>query len=209
VVVADRCISTIPVQHLLPCLPDVPAQVAQAAGDLVYNSLACVALETDGPVPPISWLYVPAPSLGKTNRVSFPSNYSPRAAPPGCGSILAEITHRPGDEVSRMTDDELIGEATATVVAMGIMTKDRIRRARVMRRKFAYVVYDLDYPANIRTVKEHCDRIGIPLVGRFAQFEYLNMDGCIRSVMDFVKGFRIVKRAPGPAAVPGRPACRI
>jgi UDP-galactopyranose mutase len=23
-------------------------------------------------------------------------------------------------------------------------------------------------------------------VGRFAQFEYLNMDGCIRSVMDYV-----------------------
>jgi protoporphyrinogen oxidase len=69
---------------------------------------------------------------------------------------------------------------------MQILNMDQIVYSSVERQPFAYVVYDLDYQKNIAIVKEYFNTIGIPLVGRFAQFEYLNMDGCIRSVMDFV-----------------------
>ena len=86
-----------------------------------------------------------------------------------------------------MTDAELTGEVTAMLETMGIFTRERIVSTSVERQPFAYVVYDLDYQKNIRLVQEFCTAAGIPLVGRFAQFEYLNMDGCIRSVMDFVK----------------------
>ncbi|MBE6070198.1 MAG: FAD-dependent oxidoreductase, partial [Clostridium lundense] len=54
--------------------------------------------------------------------------------------------------------------------------------------EYAYVVYDLDYLENIAKVKEFFGGYGVDLVGRFSQFEYLNMDGCIRSVMEFLKG---------------------
>jgi len=47
-------------------------------------------------------------------------------------------------------------------------------------------VYDLSYQKNIRIVREYCEGLGIDLVGRFSRFEYLNMDGVIRSAMDFV-----------------------
>lgn len=186
-VIADRVVSTIPVQRLLPCLPDVPLHVTQAAGDLVYNSLVCVAVEVRGEVPPVSWLYVPETRLGKTNRISFPSTYSAHAAPPGHGSVLAEITHQPGDEISRMTDADITGEVTGTLEAMGIVSRDRIVRTHVMRQEYAYVVYDLEYEKNIGVVRDYCTAAGIPLVGRFARFEYLNMDGCIRNAMDFVR----------------------
>jgi len=186
---ADRVISTIPVQNLLPCLENVPAGVKKACDSLVYNSLVSVAFELSGPVPAISWLYVPELKLGRTNRVSFPSTYSANAAPAGCSSILAEITHQPGDEVSRMPDDAIVHEVTQTLATMGLTAKDRILNVRVMRQPFAYVVYDLAYQDNIRIVREFCTSRSIPLVGRFAQFEYLNMDGCIRSVMDFVKDY--------------------
>lgn len=186
---AERIISTIPVQHLLPCLDNVPSDVRSACDALVYNSLVSVAFEIEGTVPAISWLYVPDPKLGKTNRISFPSTYSRNAAPRGCSSILAEITHQSGDEVSRMTDEELAGEAAETITRMGLVDRDQIRNSRVMRQPFAYVVYDLAYLDNIKTVKEFCSSRSIPLVGRFAQFEYLNMDGCIRSVLDFVKSY--------------------
>jgi len=189
VIEADRCISTIPLQNLLPCLPHVPLEVRQACSDLVYNSLVCIALEVKGDVPPISWLYVPEITLGRTNRISFPSTYSPHAAPGGCSSILAEITHQPGDEVSHLSDADLIREVTGALETMGIVPKDRIIRSHVMRQTFAYVVYDLDYQKNIRIVKDYCTSAGIPLIGRFARFEYLNMDGCIRDVMDFVKEY--------------------
>ena len=190
-VVADRVIATIPVQHLLPCLEDVPEHVRHACDSLVYNSLVSVAFEVKGTVPAISWLYVPDLKLGRANRISFPSTYSREAAPAGCSSVLAEITYQPGDEVSRMSDDEIVRETTGTLLAMGVVSQDRIIGARVMRQPFAYVVYDLGYQGNIRTVKDFCTARSIPLVGRFAQFEYLNMDGCIRSVLDFVKGYPV------------------
>jgi protoporphyrinogen oxidase len=185
----DRCINTIPLQHLLPCLENVPSDVISACNALVYNSLVCVTIGIQGSVPPFSWLYIPSPSLGKTNRISFPSNYSPEVTPHGYGSILAEITHHPYDEVARMTDEELTNEVIATLNAMKIGIKDRIVYTRVWRQPFAYVVYDLEYQKNIKVIRDYCTHIKIPLVGRFAQFEYLNMDGCIRSVMDFVRTY--------------------
>jgi len=185
-IAADQCICTMPLQHLLPCLDSVPGEVKTAVSALKYNSLVCVNIGIKGSVPQISWLYVPDPAIGRTNRISFPSGYSRHVAPEGCSAILAEITHQPGDAVAGMTDSEIINEVLEMLQAMQILGNDQIVYSSVERQPFAYVVYDLDYQKNIAMVKEYCKEIGIPLVGRFAQFEYLNMDGCIRSVMDFI-----------------------
>jgi len=185
-IVADQCICTMPLQHLLSCLDSVPGKVKNAACALKYNSLVCVNIGIKGSVPQISWLYVPDPVIGRTNRISFPSGYSPHVAPEGCSAILAEITHQPGDDVAGMSDHEIISEVVEMLYAMQILHKDQIIYSSVERQPFAYVVYDLDYQKNIALVKEYCKETGIPLIGRFAQFEYLNMDGCIRSVMDFI-----------------------
>ena len=77
VILADKCICTMPVQHLLACLTGVPVEVKNAVQALKYNSLVCVNIGIRGAVPPISWLYVPDPLLGKTNRISFPSGFQP------------------------------------------------------------------------------------------------------------------------------------
>ena len=186
---ADRIISTIPVQHLLPCLESVPEDVAAACRALVYNSLASVSIGIRGPVPAVSWMYIPDGRLGLANRLSFPSNFSRHAAPGGCSSLLAEITFRPGDEVSRMTDRELVAEVLAMLGKMAICKPDQVVLSSVSRQPFAYVVYDLAYQQNIRTVRSFCASRDIPLVGRFARFEYLNMDACIRDAMEFVAAY--------------------
>ena len=186
-IAADRVISTIPLQNLLPCLEGVPAEVLTAVQNLRYNSVACVLLGIRGAVPDISWLYVPAMSAGLENRISFPSNYSTHVAPPGCSAILAEITYNEGDAVSRMPDADLIDHVTRSVAAMGFTRPEQVIFSRVVRNPFAYVVYDLDYLASIRVIREYFRSMGIPLVGRFSQFEYLNMDGCIRHAIDFVQ----------------------
>jgi protoporphyrinogen oxidase len=186
---ADRIISTIPIQHLIAALEDVPPAVKTACDALTYNSLVCINIGVRGSVPDYSWLYIPDPALGKTNRVSFPSQYSRHVAPEGQSAILAEITHQPGDSVAQMTDDALVAEVTGTLVAMGLLTPDRICYTSVVHQPFAYVVYDIEYQKNIAVLRDYCTSVGIPLVGRFSQFEYLNMDGCIRSVLDFVKAY--------------------
>ncbi len=187
---ADRCICTMPVQHLIAALEHVPEAVVAACNSLTYNALVCVNIGIRGTVPDISWLYIPDPALGKTNRISFPSSYSRNVAPAGCSAILAEITHQPGDDVAQMTGAALIEEVTATLETMQILTRDQIVYSSVEHQPFAYVVYDLAYQNNIAIVRNYCEAQGIPLVGRFAQFEYLNMDGCIRNVIDFVSSYK-------------------
>ena len=186
-ITADRCISTIPPQELLPCLLDVPPEVKEATALLRYNSLFSVCLGVSHPLNDYSWLYVPQEELGMFNRISFPSNYSDAVAPAGQSSVLAEITFNEGDEVSRMTDDAIISHTVAGLVEMNILESPKdVVNAVVRRQDYAYVVYDLDYQKNIGIVLSYLRDQGIEPIGRFGEFEYLNMDGCIRRVLDYL-----------------------
>lgn len=186
-VTADRCISTMPLQELLRCLDGVPERVRLSCNELKYNSLACVFIGIKGKVPDISWLYVHEKEPGLFNRVSFPSNYSPEVAPPGHSSILVEITYHEGDQVSAMPGREIINHAIEALKNMKIIKPDEVMYTAMERQKYAYVIYDIDYLRNIAIVKDLCAKRGIGLVGRFAEFEYLNMDGCIRSALNFTR----------------------
>ena len=186
---ADRIISTIPLQHLISAMEDVPPEVRSAVGELKYNSLITVTLGVKGNVPPYSWVYIPDEATGLENRISFPSGYSRNAAPPGCASVLAEITFNEGDPVSRMNDDQVIGHITDSLIGMGVIKPGTVISRAVYRQKFAYVVYDLEYMKNINVIRKFFGERHISLVGRFSQFEYLNMDGCIRSAMNFAGDF--------------------
>ncbi|MBN2733645.1 MAG: FAD-dependent oxidoreductase [Methanomicrobiaceae archaeon] len=187
-VACESCISTIPVQALIRCLDDVPDKVKNAVSALKFNSIACVGIGVKGKMNDISWLYIPQKELGRFNRISFPSNYSTEVAPKGCSSVLAEVTFNDGDEVSKMTDGEIAEHCIDGLCQMGIIpSKDMIVYTTVERFEYAYVVYDIDYLKNIKTVTDYFSTSGIDLVGRFSEFEYINMDGCIRHVIDYVK----------------------
>jgi UDP-galactopyranose mutase len=49
----------------------------------------------------------------------------------------------------------------------------------VLRTKYGYVVQDDNYRRNLKQAKNYFEQIGIPLCGRVAEFEYINMDVCI------------------------------
>lgn len=183
----DRVISTIPLQHLITCLGDIPEEVKNAVDALRYNSVACIQIGIRGKVPGISWMYIPDMSQSLANRISFPSNFSTHVAPEGHSGILAEITYNEGDAVSRMSDQELVNHTLQSLEKMGFIIPEQVVHTAVDRQKFAYVVYDLDYLENIRIIREYFQSRGITLQGRFSLFEYLNMDGCIRHAMECVK----------------------
>jgi protoporphyrinogen oxidase len=182
---AEKVICTIPLQNLFAALEGVPETVREAVNALRYNSVCSIYLGLKGSVLPLSWLYVPDPALGLMNRVSFPSNYSTKVSPEGFSSILSEITYNEGDQFSRMSDRQVLDHVIASLEKMSLVNRSDIVYTGLARHAFAYVVYDVAYPDTIKVVREYCRNIGIDLVGRFAQFEYLNMDGCIRSIMDY------------------------
>jgi protoporphyrinogen oxidase len=175
----DRIISTIPLFDLLDSFDEVPAQVRQALGNLKYNSLIAVLIGLEGNnLPPYTAVYFPDPEL-KFHRVGLPPVFSSNNAPPGKSSLLAEITTKESDPTWQLKDEELIDHVLWGLKRCGLIDPKTVCYSKVKRSKYAYVIYDLDYLSNIKRVKDYVEELGISLCGRFAEFEYLNMDACV------------------------------
>ena len=126
-----------------------------------------------------SWVYFPSPGDGWFNRISFPSNFSDRAAPDRASSAVAEITCNAGDDVWSAPDDALMEHVLERGNALGVFRRDEVIASRVARTRHAYVVFDLNHRRNLDLVNAYAAKIGIRLLGRFGQFDYINTDQCI------------------------------
>jgi len=184
----DKIVSTIPIQKLVAAI-DAPKEVKAAATALKYNSLITVMLGINKEkVNDISWLYIPDKKT-LAHRVSFPSNYSPYVAPFNKSSVLAEITCNIEDNMWKIKDEEITERVISDLEQLRIINKKDICFAKVKRIEYAYVISDLDYNDNLKIIKNYFDETGIGLLGRFAEFKYLNMDACIRNALNYVKNY--------------------
>ena len=176
----DRLVSTIPIPELVRALPDAPKEVRTAGQSLTHRSLVTVMLGLDRPnLNDFSWVYFPTPEDGWFNRISFPSNFSDRVAPNGTSSAVAEMTCEAGDPIWSSKDDVLIEHVVGHADRMGVFRRADVRMSRVARTRYAYVVFDLAHRSNLDLVKAYANRIGIELLGRFGQFDYINTDQVI------------------------------
>jgi protoporphyrinogen oxidase len=126
-----------------------------------------------------SWVYFPTPEDGWFNRISFPSNFSDRVAPEGMSSAMAEITCNVGDEIWSAKDDTLVEHVVERADHLGVLRRSDVRFAQVGRTRHAYVVFDLEHRRNLDHVKTYAAKIGLELLGRFGQFDYINTDQVI------------------------------
>jgi protoporphyrinogen oxidase len=124
-----------------------------------------------------------------SHRVSFPSNYSKFVVPDGKSSVLAEITCNKEDEIWKMSDLAIIDRVTEELHALQILNKRDICFAECKRTEFAYVINDLNHGRNMKLLRNYLRAVGIDFVGRFAEFEYINMDGCVRRSIDYVRKY--------------------
>lgn len=185
----DKIVSTIPLPDLVRVL-ELNGSIANAATNLKYNSLITVMFGLNAPKPNgLSWLYIPDENTF-AHRISFPSNYSPRAAPEGKSSIMAEITCNLGDVLWTMNDADIVEQVTTQLHKGKMLNKKDICYSKVKRSQYAYVIYDLKHQKNVGLIRERLKSIGVDVVGRFAEFEYLNMDDCVRHAIGFVNGFQ-------------------
>jgi protoporphyrinogen oxidase len=180
----DKIISTIPVQELTKAI-NPPRKVQDAAQNLKYNSIISVLIGLDRKrINRFSWLYIPDRKC-LAHRVSFPSNFSPNVVPRAKSSLLAEITCDVGGKTWNTKKKEIIDVTIGDLHRMKIIRESDVCFADVRRTEFAYVINDLGYGKNLKILRDYFRRIGIDLVGRFAEFKYLNMDDCIRSAWNY------------------------
>ncbi|MEO8382551.1 MAG: FAD-dependent oxidoreductase [Acidobacteriota bacterium] len=176
-------VSTIPIHELLKVWPEAPAATRETATKLRYNSLVniCIGSSTD-PGHGYTALYVPDPEI-VFHRLSFPKAFGEKCVPPGGSSIMAEITTNEGDGIWEMDDAALIERALDDVEKIGFVDRQSVVYTRVVRFLYGYPVYDLDYRKNVTAMRASVAATGLHLLGRFAQFDYINSDVCIERAL--------------------------
>ena len=179
----EKLVSTIPIQELAHALDGVPADIISAVDSLRYNSLITVAVGFHSTtLPDYTAIYVPDPAV-RFHRLSFPAVFSPHNAPQGKTIIEAEITTNPGDGTHEMSDEQILASVIGDLQNMGLGAPANVCYGRVLRTKYGYVVQDDNSRRSLKQAKAYFEQIGIPLCGRVAEFEYINMDVCIERAL--------------------------
>jgi protoporphyrinogen oxidase len=183
-------VSTLPFHELLKVWKDAPAEVRGYADTLRYNSLINILLgfrEDRGY--PHTALYIPDPEI-LFHRLSFPKAFSERCVPDGSSSLMAEITTNAGDGIWEMTDEAITERVIGELTRMELIDPATIVYKRAIRFLYGYPVYDLDYRMNVTGMREAVARTGIHLLGRFAQFDYINSDVCVERALALAERLR-------------------
>jgi len=176
----DKLISTIPIFDLINSIASVPEGVLAAMLNLKYNSalIVMLGLARDNPLG-YTAVYFPGKDT-PYHRVCFMHNFSPRNAPSGKAALIAEITCKEADAFWQREDQVVLRSVINSLDKKKIIDKRNIELGRVHRIKYAYVIYDLDYQKNLSVIRQYLKKQEIMLCGRFAEFEYINMDEVFR-----------------------------
>ena len=163
-------ISTLPLPDLVARASDAPPEVRSAAERLMWTSLRCVNLGLDrADVGPGHWVYFYDHEI-PFFRISFPSRLSAGNAPPGMGSISCEIAYsrrRP------LAGEALADRVIASLASVGILKEaDRIVVRDEVDVPYAYVVFDHQRAAAVRTIHDWMNASGLIPCGRFAEWGY-------------------------------------
>jgi protoporphyrinogen oxidase len=178
--------SSLPVQELVKILAmDIPLEVRQAVDKLIINPMYIISLGIKGSDDnKFTAVYFPESEF-LVNRISYPGTFSPQNCPEGTHSIQAEITTRAGSEVWRMTDGEILEHVVSGLLQRGLIrSRESILVADVCRKRYSYVVYDINFERNVRLVRDWFSAQGIHLIGRFGYVEYVNVDGILHRCME-------------------------
>lgn len=178
----ENLVSTIPIFKLMKVLKEkVPQNVIDAVNNLRYNSMAVVLVGLNKVKhSDLTAVYVPEKD-SLTHRYCFGAGFADSLSPPGCSSIFCEITvnGKIGFQGEGKTDEQIIDNVVSWLSREGFIDKSDVCETDIKHIKYAYPVYDAGYTANTKTIYEYFDKIGIHLLGRFAQFVYINSDVCI------------------------------
>lgn len=177
----EKIISTMPIFDFFNALQDVPLDVKEAVNGLQFNSLfvVLIGLNRERRVEMTS-TYFPQPDL-IFHRVVFHDYFGKNYAPPGCSSMVAEITARENSELWATKNEHIIQQVIDGLHQEGFLKPEEVITTEIKRIKYAYPLYDLYREKNLEIINLWCKEQDIELCGRFAEFNYYNSDAVIRS----------------------------
>jgi protoporphyrinogen oxidase len=177
----SEVVSSIPLPTLIPLVTGVPDDVKDAARALSYSSVVIVNVGVDRDDlsdAHISYVYDDDIIFA---RINFPHMLSPSNAPPGAGSVQAEVyfsKYRP----LRVSAHQLIEPVTADLRRCGILRDgDGILHRSAHLVPFANVIYDFDREAALAKVHGFLDDVGIRYCGRYGDWNHAWTDEAFES----------------------------
>jgi protoporphyrinogen oxidase len=188
----EHLVISFPLHQAVRCFQDVPKQIVSAVESLRYNSVRIVFLAVNNEsLMGKSAVYIPDPTV-LPHRVCYMGFFSPNMVKPGTSSLIAEVTVPPGGELDRMSDDVLVEETVRGLESVGIIKRGEIIASETRRFEYGYPVYDLNYTANMKRIRAYFSELGVDLLGRFAEFEYINSDECLHRAMTMARRLNMV-----------------
>lgn len=184
----ENLITSLPLPTLVRLTRGAPPEVRRAADQLESNTVFTVLLGIGREnISDHHWVYCHEDEF-LFHRISYPMNFSESLVPPGCSSVMAEISHSPHRD---LTGRDLIAETIAGLQRMGVLrANDEILVSEIVRISPAYVIYTLDHEAAVATILEWLTEQEIHSVGRFGEWAYFNMDDAIASGRDAVRSLQ-------------------
>lgn len=165
----DILINTSPLDLIPQILKNIPIKVLNCFNKLKYNKVTNIFWETDGSLD-ITWGYIPDLSIG-FHRIS------------NTGSIV--------QPKGNFCTTEAIGEIPYDrLVEEGQKIPFLKKPLDYNVTEHAYVFFDLNYTQAKAGAISYLDSLGIYSHGRFGEWEYYNMDICIKRSIDLAKNIK-------------------
>jgi len=170
---ANEVISSIALTDLVPLIDGVPPDVLAAAGRLAFTTALVVDIGVDRADLSTAHLRYFYDEDIVFARLNFPHMLSPRTAPPGMGSVQAEIYF--SDKYRPLTTpiESLVERTVADLHRVGILRSGDqllVRRGRLVRH--ANVIYDKDLAEALAIVHGWLDSISLHYCGRYGDWDH-------------------------------------
>ena len=87
----------------------------------------------------------------------------------------------------KMPDYKVIQRVTEELDDLNILSEEEICYSNLRKMEYAYVISDHNLRRNMHVIKNFLKCSEIDLVGRFAEYKYLNMDACVERAASYAK----------------------
>jgi len=173
----DSLVSSIPLPDLIRMLQDAPANVIEAARLLACSTCVLVNIGVNREdLSSAHMTYFYDEDICFT-RLGFPHMLSTKNAPPGTGSIQAEIYFSEKYKPFGGTAEDWIDPVIRDLRRCGLLHEDdRILSRKAMLLRYANVIFDLDRASALKTVHGYLDEVGIAYCGRYGDWGYMWTD---------------------------------
>ena len=179
----DKLASSLPICLMPELLKGMPKPIIESAKRLKYTKVSIVSIGFHKPdIAKNLWMYIYDEDI-MAARVNSSGIKSSNNIPRGCSSLQFEIYHGNWEKVNK---DRVIDNTLFALRKMNIGREEDIEFVDYRLLPFGNVIFYNGMEKDRDMVKAYLKKVGIHLIGRFGEWDYLWSDQCFLSGMGIV-----------------------